>query len=347
QPLWATGIGRAGVQNGFHQGEFGCAIGQVVAADHIAHNKHVGLERELVCTKAFDQIDAQGAQLVAHGRVDTGVAAGYTVPGLARQRSQPTHERAANAKNMNMHAVILGEFDKILASSPRRYCASSYQKCSVREVRFCTTNRCKILTMDSLTSEISAAAARMVVEEGLEYGPAKRRAVKHLGLSNRTALPGNDAIEEAVRDYISLFLSDTQPMELLALRQLALVWMTRMAQFRPHLGGAVWRGTATRRSDIYIQLFCDDPKSAEIALIDFQVSYVPRTVTGFTGGSVEALSVHSFCQALGEEVGVHLLIYDYDDLRGALKPEVRGSLPARAQRGDMAAVRVLLHDAQP
>jgi hypothetical protein len=201
--------------------------------------------------------------------------------------------------------------------------------------------------MDSLTSEISAAAARMVVEEGLEYGPAKRRAVKHLGLSNRTALPGNDAIEEAVRDYISLFLSDTQPMELLALRQLALVWMTRMAQFRPHLGGAVWRGTATRRSDIYIQLFCDDPKSAEIALIDFQVSYVPRTVTGFTGGSVEALSVHSFCQALGEEVGVHLLIYDYDDLRGALKPEVRGSLPARAQRGDMAAVRVLLHDAQP
>jgi hypothetical protein len=201
--------------------------------------------------------------------------------------------------------------------------------------------------MDSLTSEISAAAARMVVEEGLEYGPAKRRAVKHLGLSNRTALPGNDAIEEAVRDYISLFLSDTQPMELLALRQLALVWMTRMAQFRPHLGGAVWRGTATRRSDIYIQLFCDDPKSAEIALIDFQVSYVPRTVTGFTGGSVEALSVHSFCQALGEEVGVHLLIYDYDDLRGALKPEVKGSLPARAQRGDMAAVRVLLHDAQP
>ena len=41
-----------------------------------------------------------------------------------------------------------------------------------------------------------------------------------------------------------------------------------MAQFRPYLGGAVWNGTATRLSDIYLQLFCDDPKSAEIALID-------------------------------------------------------------------------------
>ena len=33
--------------------------------------------------------------------------------------------------------------------------------------------------------EIAAAAARMVVEEGLEYGPAKRRAIKQLGLSGR------------------------------------------------------------------------------------------------------------------------------------------------------------------
>ena len=43
--------------------------------------------------------------------------------------------------------------------------------------------------MDSLKSEIAATAARMVVEEGLEYGAAKRRAVKQLGLNARSALP--------------------------------------------------------------------------------------------------------------------------------------------------------------
>ena len=125
--------------------------------------------------------------------------------------------------------------------------------------------------MDSQKAEIAATAARMVVEEGLEYGPAKRRAVRQLGLSARSALPGNDEVEASVVDYIELFCADTQPGELAALRKLALLWMERLDLFRPHLGGAVWHGTATRLSDIYIQLFCDDPKSAEIALIDHNV----------------------------------------------------------------------------
>lgn len=197
--------------------------------------------------------------------------------------------------------------------------------------------------MDTVKSEISAVAARMVVEEGLEFGPAKRRAVKQLGLPGRTALPGNDEIEDAVVEYISVFCADTQPGELLALRRLALIWMERMAAFWPHLGGAVWHGTATRLSDIYIQLFCDDSKSAEISLIDHGVDYVPRTVTGFHGEAVEALSVHAFCADLNEEVGVHLLVYDRDDVRGALRPDAKGRTP----RGDLVAVRCLLHDQRP
>lgn len=190
----------------------------------------------------------------------------------------------------------------------------------------------------SLKDQIAAAAAAMVVEDGLEYGPAKRRALKQLGLPARTALPDNDLVEAAVREYIALFCADTQPAELAALRQLALLWMQRMAEFRPFLGGAVWRGTATRLSDIYIQLFCDDPKSAEIALIEHQVDYEPRTVTGFTGESVEALSIRSLCKPLQETVGVHLMVYDHDDLRGALRPDARGLSP----RGDLAAVAGLL-----
>ena len=190
----------------------------------------------------------------------------------------------------------------------------------------------------TVKSEIAATAATLVVEEGLEYGPAKRRAVKQMGLNARTELPNNDQVEDAVREYIELFCADTQPVELLALRELACVWMSRMAQFRPYLGGAVWHGTATRLSDIYIQLFCDDSKSAEIALIEHNVIYELRTVKGFTGESVEALSVRSLCKPLNETVGVHLMVYDHDDLRGALRPDAKG----RAPRGDWAAVQKLL-----
>ncbi|SFD85473.1 hypothetical protein [Paracidovorax konjaci] len=191
---------------------------------------------------------------------------------------------------------------------------------------------------NALAPEIANAAARLVVEEGMEWGPAKRRAVRQLGLPARTALPDNDLVEDAVREYIGLFCADTQPAELRALRELALLWMERMAEFRPHLGGAVWYGTATRLSDIYLQLFCDDCKSAEISLIDHHVDYEPRTVTGFHGESVEALSLSSHSPALGEAIGVHLLVYDLDDLRGALRPDSRG----RVQRGDVRAVRKLL-----
>ena len=192
----------------------------------------------------------------------------------------------------------------------------------------------------TLATEIAQTAARLIVEEGLEYGPAKRRALKQIDAPSRTPLPDNDLVEEAVREHIALFCADSQPAELRALRSLALSWMERMAVFRPHLGGAVWNGTATRLSDVYLQLFCDDPKSAEIALIDHHVDYEPRTVTGFHGESVEALSLGSKSPELNEMIGVHLLIYDLDDLRGALKPDAKGRTP----RGDITAVRRLLQE---
>lgn len=192
--------------------------------------------------------------------------------------------------------------------------------------------------MQDIQLDIAATAARMVVEEGLEYGPAKRRAAKQLGLPNRTPLPDNDMLEAEVRDYIELFCSDTQPAQLHALRELALVWMERLVVYRPHLGGAVWHGTATRLSDIYLQLFCDDSKSAEIALIDHNVQYATGSVTGLHGETVDALSLHSFCPGLNEMVGVHLMIYDYDDMRGALKEDRQG----RSPRGNMTAVQVIL-----
>ncbi len=197
--------------------------------------------------------------------------------------------------------------------------------------------------METLKEEVAAVAARMVVEEGLEYGAAKRRAVKQMGLPPRTALPDNDRLEAAVEDYIAVFCAETQPAELRALRILALSWMERLKSFRPYIAGAVWHGTATRRSDIYLQLFCDDSKSAEIGLIDRGVRYEARSVTGLQGEPVDALSVQVFSSELGEFVGVHLLVYDLDDLRGAMRVDRRGRRP----RGDVAALRGLLHDRAP
>ena len=96
--------------------------------------------------------------------------------------------------------------------------------------------------MSDPQEELLNTASRLVVEEGLEFGAAKKRAVRQLGLPSRTALPDNDALKDAVREYIEIFCADTQPAELQALRELALTWMQRLPEFRPHLAGSVWHG---------------------------------------------------------------------------------------------------------
>jgi hypothetical protein len=73
-------------------------------------------------------------------------------------------------------------------------------------------------------------------------------------------------------------------------------------------------------------------------LIDQGVRYEAQAIKGFKGEEVDALSIHSLCIPLNEDIGVHLMVYDYDDLRGALQPDERG----RTQRGDLGALRQLL-----
>lgn len=189
--------------------------------------------------------------------------------------------------------------------------------------------------------EIAAAAARLIVDEGMEYDPAKRRAARDFGA--RVELPDNATVEAAVREHIAIFCADTQPAELRALREVALVWMERLAEFNPHLGGAAWRGTATRLSALRIDLYADDGKAPEIALINAGVDY---DVDSLPGGRdrrepVPVLTVASRSRELGDLVTVHLIVNDRDDLRGALKPDADG----QTWRGDAAALKRRLAEA--
>jgi hypothetical protein len=59
---------------------------------------------------------------------------------------------------------------------------------------------------------------------------------------------------------------------------------------------------------------------------------------GFQGEVVDALSLRSHCPVLNEKIGVHLMVYDYDNLRGALRPNSLGQTP----RGDLTAVQRLI-----
>jgi hypothetical protein len=197
----------------------------------------------------------------------------------------------------------------------------------------------------SQSEEIAAAAARLVVEEGMEYAGAKQRAARDLLRrgGRRSALPTSEEVENAVREHISLFCADNQAAELLALRQVARNWMQRLTPFRPHLSGAVWRGTATRLSCVHLDLYCEDSKATQIALINAGVDFDDNSQErGHGRDATTVLSVSSPCAELGEPVTVHLSVHDLDDQRGALKPDAQG----RSWRGDLAALERLLSQDQ-
>jgi hypothetical protein len=193
------------------------------------------------------------------------------------------------------------------------------------------------MELDREQQEVAQTAARMIVEDGLDYATARRKALQEHGEGGRRLRdgPSNEAIEDEVRTHIAIFHAETQPAELRALRETALRWMLRLAEFRPHLGGAVWRGTATRQSVVRLDLYCDDTKAPELALLNRGIDY--ETVSEPLGRGEHSLTlvISERKAALGDWVTLHLNVLDLDDLRGALKPDARG----QTWRGDAAALQ--------
>jgi hypothetical protein len=190
---------------------------------------------------------------------------------------------------------------------------------------------------DMLRAEIAASAARMIAEDGTDYGTAKRKAAKQILGYTRAAsdvLPDNAQIEDEVRIYNQLFFGESQPARLLHLRKLALKLMEELAQFSPFLTGAVLNGTAGEHSDIHLQLFSDSAKDVEIYLINKNINFEVSETSRFNdrNKSVETLSF------MWQKEGIHLALYEIDDLRGALKT---GS-DRRAERANTDTIRNLI-----
>jgi hypothetical protein len=132
-------------------------------------------------------------------------------------------------------------------------------------------------------TRIAQAAARLIAEHGLnDWLAAKRKACRELGLPDYETLPGNDEIEQALRDYNSLFHGTTQPARLRAQRSEALRWMERLSGWDPVLTGAVAAGWATEHSEVRLELQAEDAKAVELALINAEVAYaqVPEAQRG-------------------------------------------------------------------
>lgn len=174
---------------------------------------------------------------------------------------------------------------------------------------------------------VASLAARMMAEDGIDnYGHAKRKAARNLGLGAGEALPTNEEVETELRAYQSLYQEDEQRDRLRQLREIALHVMELLGEFRPYLTGAVLDGTAGRYAEVEIELFADSAKDVEISLLSRGIPYDPCAPKRHGADMPEAQLRLDY-----EGVPVTLSVYPFPLERQQRRNPHSGARPQRAR----------------
>ncbi len=184
---------------------------------------------------------------------------------------------------------------------------------------------------DDARSAIAVQAARLMAEDGIEdYGLAKRKAARQLGMPDARRLPNNDEIDAALREYQDIYQMDGQRRRTRLLREAAASSMRELAAFDPHLTGSVLAGIAGPYATIQLQLYTDNVKAVEMFLLDRGKAYRPGQTRLFAGGELRTVPVFAV-EADGAEI--ELTVLSPRDLRAPVRatPEGRDIERARLQ----------------
>jgi hypothetical protein len=189
---------------------------------------------------------------------------------------------------------------------------------------------------DDTRSAIAVHAARLMVQDGIEdYGLAKRKAAKQLGIPDSSRLPNNDEIDAALREYQDIYRSDDQQQRIRELREQAVRAMRELAAFDPHLTGSVLTGIAGPYAVIHLQLFADNEKAVELFLIDRKMPYKTSQSRLYAGQEPRVLPVFNI-NVDGTEI--ELTVFDSRDLRAPVRATAEGRVIERARLPAVAAL---------
>ncbi len=195
--------------------------------------------------------------------------------------------------------------------------------------------------MQPLREQLAAVAARLIVEDGLDYAAARRKASHQLlgrGAARPEQLPDNDLVREHVVQYLALFHGDAHPDLIWRMRRAALALMEEFAEFNPYLAGAIWNGTATPHSGVHVLLFTDDTKAVDIHCIERNVAYKTSQAPHYAGRQPVDRIEFDWPTPDGP-IAASLSLYPSKDERGVL---THGSRGRGAERGSLSAVRALV-----
>lgn len=190
---------------------------------------------------------------------------------------------------------------------------------------------------DDTRNAIAVHAARLMTQDGIEdYGLAKRKAAKQLGIPESGKLPTNDEIDVALREYQGIYQGDVQAQRVRELRLHAVKVMRKLTEFDPHLTGSALSGIAGPYAGIRLQLFTDNIKAVELLLINRDIAYKTTQTRLYAGQEVRLLPVFTITD---DGIEVELTVFELRDLRMPARATPEGRTIERAR---LAAVENLL-----
>ncbi|MDA8092965.1 MAG: hypothetical protein M0T84_03495 [Betaproteobacteria bacterium] len=187
-----------------------------------------------------------------------------------------------------------------------------------------------------MRERIAQAAARLIAQDGVhDYALAKRKAARQLGAPDTHSLPSNGEVEQAVRAYQALYQKDEHAEHLRRLRIEALDWLRLLERFNPYLTGSVLNGTASRHSDINVQLFTDSSKDVELFLLGRGLAYKAGEKKVRAGDGVRLVPTLTL---VGPQALLELAVLEPEALRTAPRVVPEGKLPERARAAQLEAL---------
>ncbi|MGD9787101.1 MAG: hypothetical protein AB7U30_04025 [Sulfuricellaceae bacterium] len=180
-----------------------------------------------------------------------------------------------------------------------------------------------------MRQRLAQAAARIMAEDGIQdFSLAKRKAARQLGVEDGQHLPNNQEIEQELRLYQEIFQKEEQQERLRFLRKLALEVMRQLEPFNPRLTGSVLSGTATRYSDINLEVFPSSLKDVELFLLGRKIPYRSGEKTLRQGKDVRTVPLLALVEL---PATVEILVYDAEDLRSLPRTAADGKSPLRVK----------------
>lgn len=121
---------------------------------------------------------------------------------------------------------------------------------------------------------IAEATARLLRAGGLrDYGQARRKAARSLGIDDPRLFPDAAEIERALRAQLALSGDAAGERRLLAQRRAAREAMAFLAAFEPRLTGAVLSGTADAHAAVELQVFAEPVEAVALFLAEHRIRH--------------------------------------------------------------------------